>query len=46
VPRHDRVIGLDRVLAAVDTSQITPRNVDGVKPTRRRFSSALARQFS
>lgn len=31
VPRDDRVIGLDRVLAAVDTSQITPRNNSGVK---------------
>jgi hypothetical protein len=31
VPRDERVIGLDRVLAAVDTSQVTPRNVDGVK---------------
>ena len=31
VPRNERVIGLDRVLAAVDTSDITPKNVDGVK---------------
>jgi hypothetical protein len=31
VPRDERVIGLDRVLAAVDTSQITPRNNAGVK---------------
>jgi hypothetical protein len=31
VPRNERVIGLDRVLAAVDTSEITPKNVDGVK---------------
>jgi hypothetical protein len=31
VPRDDRVIGLDRVLAAVDISQVRPRNVDGVK---------------
>jgi len=31
VPRDERVIGLDRVLAAVDTSEVTPRNVDGVK---------------
>ncbi len=31
VPRDERVIGLDRVLAAVDTSQVKPRNVDGVK---------------
>src|SRR6185369_14027558 len=31
VPREERVLGLDRVLAAVDTSQIKPRNADGVK---------------
>ena len=31
VPRDERVIGLDRVLAALDTSQVTPRNVDGVR---------------
>ena len=31
VPRNERVIGLDRVLAAVDSSEITPKNVDGVK---------------
>ena len=31
VPRNERVIGLDRVLAAVDTSQIKPRNNAGVK---------------
>ena len=31
VPRDQRVISLDRVLAMVDTSQVTPRNVDGVK---------------
>src|ERR1700704_6550350 len=31
VPRNDRVIGLDRVLAAVNMSDITPKNVDGVK---------------
>jgi hypothetical protein len=31
VPRDRRVISLDRVLAMVDTSQVTPRNVDGVK---------------
>ena len=31
IPLNDRVIALDRVLAAVDTSQIHPRNVDGVK---------------
>ena len=31
VPREDRVIGLDRVLAAFDASQVKPRNVDGLK---------------
>jgi hypothetical protein len=31
VPREERVIGLDRVLASVDISQLTPRNVDGVR---------------
>jgi hypothetical protein len=31
VPRDDRVIGLDRVLASVDVSQVRPRNVDAVK---------------
>jgi len=31
VPRNERVIALDRVLAGVDKSQIIPRNVDGVK---------------
>jgi hypothetical protein len=31
VPREERVIALDRVLANVDTSQIAPRNIDGVK---------------
>ncbi|HET6956230.1 MAG TPA: hypothetical protein VFI56_06600 [Vicinamibacterales bacterium] len=31
VPREDRVIGLDRVLAAVDKSEIKPRNNSGVK---------------
>jgi hypothetical protein len=31
IPLEDRVIGLDRVLAAVDTSQIHARNVEGVK---------------
>src|SRR5262249_38779966 len=30
-PRGERVIGLDRVLAMVDASQITPRNNAGVK---------------
>ena len=31
VPAQERVIGLDRVLAAIDKSQIIPKNVDGVK---------------
>jgi hypothetical protein len=31
VPRQERVIALDRVLANLDTSQIVPKNVDGVK---------------
>ncbi len=31
IPDDDRVIGLDRVLASVDRSQITPKNVEGVK---------------
>jgi hypothetical protein len=31
VPREERVLGLDRVLSAADTSQIKPRNADGVK---------------
>src|SRR5205807_2689087 len=31
VPLEERTIGLDRMLAMVDTSQITPRNADGVK---------------
>jgi len=30
-PEEDRVIALDRVLAAIDTSQIAPKNVEGVK---------------
>src|SRR5262249_4302836 len=30
VPRQDRVIALDRVLAAVDAGQITPKNVAGI----------------
>ena len=30
-PDDERVIGLDRVLAAVDRSQIVPKNVEGVK---------------
>jgi hypothetical protein len=31
VPPQERVIALDRVLAAIDKSQIIPRNVEGVK---------------
>ncbi|HZR26668.1 MAG TPA: hypothetical protein VFA59_23945 [Vicinamibacterales bacterium] len=31
LPREERVIGLDRVLAQVDTSEVKPKNVDGVK---------------
>ena len=31
IPHSDRVIGLDRVLASVDTSTIIPREVPGVK---------------
>jgi hypothetical protein len=31
IPAGERVIALDRVLAGVDTSQIRPKNVDGVK---------------
>jgi len=31
IPREERVIALDRVLASVDSSQIIPRNVAGVK---------------
>ena len=30
-PKADRVIALDRVLASVDRSQITPKNVEGIK---------------
>jgi len=30
-PATDRVIALDRVLAAVDKSQIVPKNIDGLK---------------
>jgi hypothetical protein len=44
VPREERVIGLDRVLAAVDTSQVKPRNVDDVKadPPRVFYSTTPA----
>jgi hypothetical protein len=31
VPREERIIALDRVLANVDASQIVPRNIEGVK---------------
>jgi len=31
VPPRERVLGLDRVLAAIDRSQILPKNVEGVK---------------
>jgi hypothetical protein len=31
IPNDDRVIGLDRVLASIDKSQIMPKNVEGVK---------------
>ncbi len=31
IPDGERVIGLDRVLASVDKSQIIPKNVEGVK---------------
>ena len=31
IPQDDRVIALDRVLASIDRSQITPKNVEGVK---------------
>lgn len=31
IPDDERVIGLDRVLAALDRSQILPKNVEGVK---------------
>jgi hypothetical protein len=31
IPDQDRVIALDRVMAAIDKSQIIPRNVNGIK---------------
>jgi hypothetical protein len=31
IPTHERVFALDRVLASVNTSQIIPKNMDGVK---------------
>jgi len=33
IPDEERVIGLDRVMAAVDTSEVIPRNVPGIKNT-------------
>ena len=46
-PREERVIGLDRVLAMVDTSAIVPRNVAGrQEPIRRRSSTATRRPCS
>jgi hypothetical protein len=49
LPDDKRVIGLDRVLAAIDRSQIVPKNVEGVKadPPKIFFSktpAVLARQ--
>src|SRR5262245_1189676 len=31
IPRQDRVISLDRLLAGVDTSQLSPKNTEGLK---------------
>src|SRR4029078_7482560 len=31
IPKEDRIIALDRLLASVDTSQIVPKNVNGLK---------------
>ena len=31
IPQHERVLTLDAVLASIDTSTITPKNVEGVK---------------
>jgi len=44
LPDDERVIGLDRVLAAIDRSQIVPKNVEGVKadPPRIFFSKRPA----
>jgi hypothetical protein len=44
IPREDRVIGLDRVLASIDKSRILPKNVEGVKadPPRIFFSQKPA----
>ena len=39
-PDNERDIGLDRVLAGIDRSQIVPKNVEGVKGIRPRSSSA------
>lgn len=45
IPKEDRVIALDRVLAAIDKSQITPKNTEGIKadPPNVFFSTAPAR---
>ena len=44
IPDQDRLIALDRVLAYVDKSQITPRNAEGIKadPPRIFFSKTAA----
>lgn len=44
IPEDDRIIALDRVLVAVDKSQIIPRNVEGIKadPPAIFFSKAPA----
>jgi hypothetical protein len=44
LPDDERVIGLDRVLAAIDRSQIVPKNVEGVKadPPKIFYSQAPA----
>lgn len=31
IPEEDRVIALDRILAAIDLSQVAPKNVEGIK---------------
>jgi hypothetical protein len=31
IPDDERVLGLDRVLASIDKSQVVPRNVEGIK---------------
>src|SRR5215831_7901820 len=44
IPKHERVISLDRVLASVDKSTIIPKNVEGVKadPPKIFFSNTPA----